>query len=60
MKPRPVRPRINDVSWTRSAFDPDRGMLQTLAACIAGWLAANAARTDLDFVWQSLGLLFNL
>jgi len=43
---------------SRSAFGPDRGILETVAACIAGWLAANAARTDLDFVWQALGLLF--
>jgi hypothetical protein len=35
-------------------------MLETIVACIAGWLAANAARTDLDLVWQSLELLFNL
>lgn len=48
------------MNWSRSAFGPDGGMLETIAVCIAGWLAANAARTDLDFVWQSLGLLFNI
>lgn len=45
---------------SRSAFAPDGGMLETIAGCIAGWLAASAARTDLDFIWQSLRLLFNL
>jgi len=35
-------------------------MLDVVAACIAGWLAATAARSDLDFVWQSLALLFNI
>lgn len=34
-------------------------MMQAIAASIAGWLAASAARADLDFIRQALGILFN-
>lgn len=34
-------------------------MLEMVATCIAGWLAVSAARADLEFIRQSLGLLFN-
>lgn len=39
---------------------PDGSMIQAVAACIAGWLAAGAARADLDFVREALALLFHL
>ena len=42
-----------------SAPGPDGSMLQAIAACLAGWLAAGAARAEFDFVRQALEILFN-
>jgi len=34
-------------------------MMQAIAVCVAGWLAADAARADLAFFRQALAILFN-
>lgn len=44
---------------SQPSLGPDGSMIQAVAACIAGWLAASAARADLDFIRQAMGLLFN-
>jgi hypothetical protein len=44
---------------SQSSLGPDGGMVQAIAACIAGWLAAGAARADLEFIRQALAILFN-
>lgn len=44
----------------QSTFGPDAGMVEAVATCVAGWLAMNAARADLDFVWRAVGILFGL
>lgn len=41
------------------SLGPDGGMLQAIAACIAGWLAAGVMQSDLALVRQALGILFN-
>jgi hypothetical protein len=41
------------------SLGPDGGMLQAIAACIAGWLAAGVLRADLELLRQALGILFN-
>jgi len=43
-----------------SYFGPDSGTLQAVVACVAGWLAASAARAELDWVGQALAFLFNI
>jgi hypothetical protein len=47
------------MNGSQPSLGPDGSMMQAIAACIAGWLAAGAARADLDFVRQTLGILFN-
>lgn len=34
--------------------------LEGIAIVLTVWLAASAVRTDLDFIWQSLAILFKL
>jgi hypothetical protein len=34
--------------------------LEGIAVVLTVWLAASAVRADLDFIWQSLAILFRL
>ena len=34
--------------------------LESIAVVMTVWLAASAVRADLDFIWQSLAILFKL
>lgn len=47
------------MSGLQRSLGPDGSMLQAIAACVAGWLAANVAQADLELLRQALGILFN-
>lgn len=37
---------------------PEGYALEGIAVVLTAWLAASAVRADLDFIWQSLAILF--